>query len=221
MSTGTSYAPLGRFQRSVAVASATLAAAAVMSVVPADSAIAAPSVPMKPATLTRTPAPVSVVTIPAPAPVTIPPPAPVAQPSRAETTRPSRSAPRVAVQGNDSVARALAIAADQLGDPYAYGANGPSAFDCSGLTQYALTQAGIPGVARTAGGQANQARRISRADLLPGDLIFFGSGRGIYHVAFFVRWDNGRAVILHAPRPGTKVTYATAWTNNWFAGTYR
>ena len=117
--------------------------------------------------------------------------------------------------------RAFSIAKTKVGAPYRYGASGPSAFDCSGLTHYSLVGAGFGSVPRTAAAQASRARHIARRYLRPGDLIFFTNGSGIYHVAFFVRWQNGRALILHAPYSGARVRYELIWTNSWFAATLR
>lgn len=116
---------------------------------------------------------------------------------------------------------ALLIARHHVGDPYVYGASGPHAFDCSGLTHYAYVNAGFRNIPRTAAGQAQRARHIARRYLRRGDLIFFTSGGSVYHVAIFIRWEYGRALILHAPYPGARVRYELIWTNSWFAGTLR
>ncbi|MGN6722206.1 MAG: C40 family peptidase [Marmoricola sp.] len=112
---------------------------------------------------------------------------------------------------------ALLIARHHVGDPYEYGASGPRAFDCSGLTYYSLVGAGFRNVPRTAAAQAQRARKYLRR----GDLIFFTRGGSVYHVAFFIRWEYGRALILHAPYPGARVRYELIWTNSWFAATLR
>ena len=117
--------------------------------------------------------------------------------------------------------RAFSIAKRHVGAPYRYGASGPSAFDCSGLTHYSLAGAGYGNVPRTAAAQAQRARHFARRYLRPGDLIFFYNSSGVYHVAFFVKWENGRALILHAPYSGARVRYELIWTNSWFAATLR
>lgn len=158
------------------------------------------------------------------------PPGPViapAAPARPVVTRVSRSAsraPQVQTVVTTSAApgrlgAALAIARQKIGAPYAYGASGPNAFDCSGLVQYALREAGFGTVPRTAAGQASIAHRIDRSALQPGDLIFFTRGGSVYHVGFFVGWSNGTALILHAPNAGSRVQIAPVWTDSWFAGT--
>jgi len=65
--------------------------------------------------------------------------------------------------------KAVSIAAHQVGKPYRYGATGPSAFDCSGLTQYSFRAAGkvLP---RTVLGQYRGIRHIPMSQVRPGDL---------------------------------------------------
>ena len=139
------------------------------------------------------------------------------------TLVPSMSAPASAatLTMSQREVNALLVARHHVGDPYEYGAAGPHAFDCSGLTHYSLVRAGFRNVPRTAASQAQRARHIARKYLRRGDLIFFTHGGSVYHVAFFIRWENGRALILHAPYPGARVRYELIWTNSWFAGTLR
>ena len=81
-------------------------------------------------------------------------------------------------------------------------------FDCSGLTLYAYGRAGkrLP---RTAQQQYAASTRISRAAARPGDLVFFHSGRTIYHVAVYA----GAGWIWHAPKPGKRVAKVRLWTS--------
>ena len=55
----------------------------------------------------------------------------------------------------------------------------------------------------------------------PGDLMFFYGSGGVYHAAIFMRWENGHALMVHAPGSGQSVTVAAPWTDSWFAGTVR
>lgn len=116
--------------------------------------------------------------------------------------------------------RAATVALQQVGDPYRYGAAGPSAFDCSGLMQYAFRRAGIS-LPRTSAAQARRAHHISKSQLRRGDLMFFTDGGGVYHAAMFLRWSKGRAIMVHAPSPGRRVRVEAAWTSRWFAATMR
>jgi cell wall-associated NlpC family hydrolase len=118
------------------------------------------------------------------------------------------------------VARAASVALRQVGDPYRYGAAGPRAFDCSGLMQYSYRHAGIK-LPRTASAQSKRAHRIPKSKLRRGDLMFFTGGGGVYHAAMFLRWEHGRALMVHAPGSGKKVRRDHPWTTRWFAGTVR
>ncbi|WP_037575477.1 C40 family peptidase [Phaeacidiphilus oryzae] len=113
------------------------------------------------------------------------------------TTPPASTAP-----APDAVAAAVvAFAEAQLGKPYAWGAAGPDAYDCSGLTEKAYAAAGIS-LPRTTYQQVDVGRRIPVSQLAPGDLVFYYSGRS--HVGIYV----GGGKIIHAPHPGAPVRYA-------------
>lgn len=102
---------------------------------------------------------------------------------------------------NARAAAALAYAYDKLGSPYVWGATGPKAFDCSGLVQAAYRSAGIA-LPRTTYAQIDAGRRVSRSELLPGDLVFFYSG--VSHVGIYV----GHGQMIHAPNPSAPVRLA-------------
>ena len=121
---------------------------------------------------------------------------------------------------NRRVLAAKSIAMAQRGDPYAYGAAGPSAFDCSGLIHFSYERAGFA-VPRTSGALAAHTRRISKQAMRAGDLMFFADGGGVYHAAIFLGWSRGRALMLHSPNSGSRVHVTTAWTGSWFGGTLR
>jgi cell wall-associated NlpC family hydrolase len=101
------------------------------------------------------------------------------------------------------------LARTHLGQPYAYGAAGPSAFDCSGLTQYVHRQAGIS-IPRTTGAQLSAARPVAKSSARPGDLIFFGS----YHVGIYM----GGGQIIDAPKSGDVVRQRAIWTSAYSVG---
>ncbi|MCX4664270.1 NlpC/P60 family protein [Streptomyces uncialis] len=92
----------------------------------------------------------------------------------------------------------LAFARRAVGSPYVWGATGPNAFDCSGLTQAAYRAAGVS-LPRTTYGQIDAGRRVGRDELRPGDLVFFYSG--ISHVGLYV----GDGKMIHAPNPSSTV----------------
>lgn len=105
-------------------------------------------------------------------------------------------------QAPDSrAAAAVSYAHQKLGSPYVWGATGPNAFDCSGLVQAAYRAAGVA-LPRTTYSQIAAGRRVSRSELLPGDLVFFYAG--ISHVGIYV--GNGR--MIHAPNPSAPVRVA-------------
>lgn len=122
----------------------------------------------------------------------------------ANTYRTSRDTPRPPVghapaSGRAKVAVETALA--QLGDPYVYGAAGPDAFDCSGLTMYAWRAAGVS-LPHSASLQARAGTPVSISALQPGDLVFYYSP--ISHVAMYI----GNGQVVHAPHTGEVVSIA-------------
>jgi len=113
--------------------------------------------------------------------------------------------------------RATRIAAAQRGDPYRWGASGPSAFDCSGLVYYVYTKQLGKRLPRTASAQRLATVRIAKASIRPGDLVFFTSYGRVYHVGVYA----GSNKVWHAPRPGQRVQLSTIWTRAWVAGRVR
>ncbi|PJT47746.1 hypothetical protein CWI85_26320, partial [Streptomyces albidoflavus] len=102
---------------------------------------------------------------------------------------------------NSRAAQAIAFAHTAIGKPYVWGATGPNAFDCSGLTQAAWRAAGIS-LPRTTYTQINAGQRVSRSQLAPGDLVFFYSS--ISHVGLYI----GNGQMIHAPNPNAPVRVA-------------
>lgn len=99
------------------------------------------------------------------------------------------------------IRKVLAYALRQVGDNYGAGGTGPSTYDCSGLTMMAYRQIGVS-ISHFSGSQWDQTRRVSRAALRPGDLIFFF--RGIRHVAMYI--GNNRFVHAASYRYGVIVS---------------
>ncbi|WP_175410985.1 C40 family peptidase [Streptomyces sp. TRM64462] len=98
---------------------------------------------------------------------------------------------------------AIEFATSQIGKPYVWGAEGPDAYDCSGLTQRAWGVAGTA-IPRTSQEQWRLLPRVAVKDMRPGDLIIYFADAT--HVAMYI--GDGRMV--HAPRPGRNVTVAGA-----------
>ncbi len=100
---------------------------------------------------------------------------------------------------------AVAYAMAQVGKSYVYGAAGPSAFDCSGLTMMAWAQAGVS-LPHSSGAQFNSGARVAASDLRPGDLVFYYSP--ISHVGMYI----GNGMIVHAANPRTGVNTAPLYS---------
>jgi cell wall-associated NlpC family hydrolase len=112
-----------------------------------------------------------------------------------------------------NVAKEMRVAASLKGRPYRYGAAGPSAFDCSGYTQYVLKQQGIR-LNRTAAGQYPQTRHLSKKSARVGDLVFFYGSGGIYHVGIYA----GGGTMWAAPHTGAVVRHQKVYGSNWLIG---
>jgi cell wall-associated NlpC family hydrolase len=102
--------------------------------------------------------------------------------------------------------RVVAAARAQRGKPYRFGATGPKAFDCSGLTGYVYRTVHIR-LPRTAQQQYHAARPVGSAAARPGDLVFWLHGKHAYHVGVYA--GGGR--VWHAPKQGDRVKLARIW----------
>ena len=94
-------------------------------------------------------------------------------------------------------ATAAAAALAQRGTPYAWGGSGPGGFDCSGLAAYAFAQVGVS-LPHNTNAIWGAHRQVRRADLLPGDLVFFN---GLGHMGIYLGADR----LVHAPSSGDVV----------------
>ena len=84
-------------------------------------------------------------------------------------------------------------------------ATGPSAFDCSGLTQYVYKKAANKTLPRTTYTQVNKGKSVSMKNLKKGDLLFWGSTSSPYHVGIYI----GNNKYVHAATPGQGVVEQT------------
>lgn len=90
-----------------------------------------------------------------------------------------------------------------VGGRYKYGGSDPrTGVDCSGFTRYVLQNSAGISMNRSSGGQASQGVAIGADQMRPGDLLFYGSGRGINHVAMYI----GNGQIVHASTERTGIT---------------
>ena len=90
-----------------------------------------------------------------------------------------------------------------VGGRYKYGGSDPrTGVDCSGFTRYVLQNSAGISMNRSSGGQASQGVAIGADQMQPGDLLFYGSGRGINHVAMYI----GNGQIVHASTERTGIT---------------
>jgi cell wall-associated NlpC family hydrolase len=122
---------------------------------------------------------------------------------------------------NPKALAALNFAFAQLGKPYVWATEGPSTYDCSGLTwaSYMSTGYELPRVANDQF-HATQAQEVSPSQLIPGDLLFFSvtsrtDWTTISHVAMYI----GDGLMIEAPRTGEVVKIATVWWSAFFGAT--
>ncbi len=113
----------------------------------------------------------------------------------------SRTTVTADVPASGRAGAAISYAMAQVGDAYVYGAAGPDAFDCSGLTMMAWGQAGV-GLPHSSSGQMGYGTPVSSSALQPGDLVFYYSP--VSHVGMYI----GNGMIVHAANPGSGVTTA-------------
>lgn len=98
----------------------------------------------------------------------------------------------------DPVKVALKVAKAQLGKPYRWAADGPSSFDCSGLTMYVYSKVGI-NLPHNSSAQRAATKYVPLSKMKPGDLIFSPGHVGLY---------IGDGKMIHAPRSGRNVEIA-------------
>ena len=110
------------------------------------------------------------------------------------------------VSGNAEVEEAEAGEIEQalqfVGGPYRYGGSDPhTGTDCSGFTRYVYQHGLGISLSRSSGSQASQGTAISASQMQPGDLLFYGSGKSINHVAMYI----GDGKIVHASTEATGI----------------
>jgi NlpC/P60 family/Putative peptidoglycan binding domain len=115
-------------------------------------------------------------------------------------SRAAGSAPAIAVR----------YALDQLGKSYRWGASGPSAYDCSGLTMMAYRAAGVS-IPRISRSQYRVGAHIPVRALVAGDLVFYArntaNSASIYHVGMYLGWGR----MVEAANRSVPVRIASIW----------
>lgn len=115
----------------------------------------------------------------------------------------------VSSSGSSATGSRIASYAQQfIGNPYRYGGNSLTrGIDCSGFTQQIMAKFGYS-ISRTSSSQAGDGRTVSTSNLRAGDLVFYGDGGSINHVALYI----GGGQVVHAsnsapyPRGGIKIS---------------
>ena len=131
-----------------------------------------------------------------------PPPAPADPSPPPSPTPPAPPAPPPPPPPPDEdtpAERAVRHAYGQLGKPYVFGAAGPRAYDCSGLTMAAWRRGGVA-LPHNAARQYGALPHVSRSELRAGDLVFYYGD--LHHVAIYV----GRGMVIHAPNPDERIS---------------
>ncbi len=108
------------------------------------------------------------------------------------------------------------VASRFLGTPYSWGGTSPSGFDCSGFVWYVYRKAGLP-VPRDMWGQLQSGSRVPRANLQPGDIVFFAGTyeAGLSHDGIYI----GAGRFIHAADYGLGVI-VSSFSNSYYANHY-
>lgn len=118
--------------------------------------------------------------------------------SSSSNSRPSAPSVPASSSGSSMGSQVVAYAKNFIGVPYVWGGSTPSGFDCSGFVQYVYRHFGVS-LPRTTYSQIAMGRSVARADLAPGDLVFF---RSAGHVGIYV----GGETYIHAPQTGRTIS---------------
>ena len=106
---------------------------------------------------------------------------------------------------NDLRSEIVTYALQFVGNRYKYGGTNPNTgVDCSGFTSYVMRHAAEVELPHSSGGQSRMGRVVSSSEMRPGDIICYGSGKRINHVALYI--GNGQIVHASTERTGIKVS---------------
>ena len=101
-------------------------------------------------------------------------------------------------------------AMQMVGVPYLWGGSTPTGFDCSGLVQYAYSNAGFQ-LPRTAAAQFAASTPLTLENAVAGDLLFFNDRNRPSHVAIYL----GEGRFVHAPNGGSRVSLDNLASSYW------
>lgn len=118
---------------------------------------------------------------------------------RTKKTRVSSKSHKTKTVKNASLRRSIIASAEKfLGTKYVYGGKTPKpGFDCSGFTSYVFQQNGVP-VKGASHHQSKLGRKISKDKAAPGDLVFFGKGSKVSHVAIVKNNSSRGLEVIHS-----------------------
>jgi len=106
---------------------------------------------------------------------------------------------------NDLRSEIVTYALQFVGNRYKYGGTNPNTgVDCSGFTSYVMRHAAEVELPHSSGGQSRMGRQVSSSEMRPGDIICYGSGKRINHVALYI--GNGQIVHASTEKTGIKVS---------------
>ncbi len=124
--------------------------------------------------------------------------------------RQAETSANVPVPADAARNQAVFTAMQMVGVPYQWGGASPRGFDCSGLVQYAYSNAGLQ-LPRTAAAQMNAVTPLTLENAEAGDLLFFRDGKRTSHVAIYL----GQGRFVHAPSTGKSVSLDSFSNTYW------
>lgn len=140
--------------------------------------------------------------------------APAYQPKKQTSSAKKNNSSSAAASSTSATDQIVAYAKKYLGYRYVYGGESPSGFDCSGFMYYVYGQFGYK-LYRGATSQLQNGRKVSKSELRPGDLVFFGSGSRANHVGMYIGGGN----FIHAENSGTGVVISSL-VEGYYVGRY-
>ena len=128
----------------------------------------------------------------------------------------SSSSARRSSGSQDEAGDLIMNAMSLIGLSYRFGGNSPTqGLDCSGFMQYIFKRSMGITLPRTSAEMATVGQQVDRANLKPGDMVFFGSGGRVSHVGMYIGNDR----FIHAPRTGRDIEITsmngTYWKNRY------